>query len=379
MSANGITHYDQSVEEQLFSQRFGERSVREFSAWEKDCYNGVKMLTAFQQQGQIYLPERPHKAPLVFSGTIGQVMEDFLRYKKTEERLSKIRLDCYQRHLFGFLTYCQGQQIESLQAIDEAVLLRYLGQLNPDTTPIMGAISALRGFIKYVFEQKLSVVDYSGKIPRYQRVSQPKLPSTYSVAEIEKLVAAQERSSASGKRNYAIILLAARLGLRASDICRLRFEQLQWHNSTIQIKQYKTGRELILPLLAEVGNAIIDYLKYARPQSGEPYVFLTQRPPFGPLLSSNVVTHVVQRAFTKAGLRTAERRFGPHALRHSLSKRMLETRTVLPVIAQVLGHQSSESTRYYLRIDLESFKQCMLEVPQVNTPFYEQQGGAFYE
>jgi integrase len=128
-----------------------------------------------------------------------------------------------------------------------------------------------------------------------------------------------------------------------------------------------------------VGNAIIDYLKYARPQSGEPYVFLTQRPPFGPLLSSNVVTHVVQRAFTKAGLRTAERRFGPHALRHSLSKRMLETRTVLPVIAQVLGHQSSESTRYYLRIDLESFKQCMLEVPQVNTPFYEQQGGAFYE
>jgi site-specific recombinase XerD len=379
MSTNGITRYDQSVEKQLLSHRFGERNLREFSVYEKECYNGVKMLTAFQQKGLIQLPERPRKAPLVFDGEIGQVMQDFLGYKKTEDRLSKIRLDCYQRHLFGFLTYCQGQQIESIQAIDLAVILRFIGQLNPNTTPVLLAISALRGFMKYVFEQKLSMVDYSGKIPRYQRVSQPRLPSTYSTTEIEKLIACQERSSATGKRNYAIILLAARLGLRASDICRLRFESLQWHTSTIHIRQYKTGRELILPLLAEVGNAIIDYLRYARPRSEEPFVFLSQRPPFGPFLSSNVVTHVVQRAFAKASLRTADRRFGPHALRHSLSNRMLQTRTALPVISQVLGHQSSESTRYYLRIDLESFKQCILEVPAVASTFYEQQGGAFYE
>jgi integrase len=95
--------------------------------------------------------------------------------------------------------------------------------------------------------------------------------------------------------------------------------------------------------------------------------------------SGTAITHVVQRAFTGAGLCTADRRFGPHALRHSLTKRLLEKMTPLPVITQVLGHESSESTGYYLRFDLESFKQCMLEVPPVAVTFYEQQGGVFYE
>jgi len=140
----------------------------------------------------------------------------------------------------------------------------------------------------------------------------------------------------------------------------------------------KTGKELVLPLLPDEGNAVIDYLRYARPESNEPYVFLTERPPYCPFPTSNVVTHVVQRAFRKAGVDTSGRKFGPHSLRHSLGFRMLEQNTVLPVISEVFGHQSTESTRYYLRIDLESMKQCMLEVPLVATSFYHQKGGMFY-
>jgi integrase len=140
----------------------------------------------------------------------------------------------------------------------------------------------------------------------------------------------------------------------------------------------KTGKELVLPLLPDVGNAIIDYLKYARPHSEEPYVFLTERPPYGSFSSSNVVTHIVQRAFRKAGIDIKDRRFGPHSLRHSLGFRMLEQNTVLPIMSEVFGHQSTESTRYYLRIDLESMKQCMLEVPLVADSFYTKKGGYFY-
>ncbi len=192
------------------------------------------------------------------------------------------------------------------------------------------------------------------------------------------MIGSVDRSSASGKRNYAIILIAARLGLRASDISRLKFDNLIWSSSTIEITQVKTGKELVLPLLPDVGNAIIDYLKYARPESDEPYVFLTERPPYGSFSTSNVVTHIVQRAFRKAGIDIKDRKFGPHSLRHSLGFRMLEQKTILPIISDVFGHQSTESTRYYLRIDLESMKQCMLDVPPVADNFYNQKGGYFY-
>ncbi|WP_431733805.1 tyrosine-type recombinase/integrase [Chondrinema litorale] len=147
----------------------------------------------------------------------------------------------------------------------------------------------------------------------------------------------------------------------------------------MNIKQYKTGKELTLPLLADVGNALIDYLKFGRPKNKISYVFLTERPPCGRLNSSNVVTHVVQRAFLRAGINTKNRRFGPHALRHSLSFSMLNAQTALPVITEVLGHKNTESTKYYLRIDLHSMRQCMLEVPIVSTDFYLQKHELFYE
>ena len=108
-------------------------------------------------------------------------------------------------------------------------------------------------------------------------------------------------------------------------------------------------------------------------------MFLSARPPYGPFRSTNVVTHVVQRAYRRAGIAIEGKRFGPRSLRHTLASRMLEQHTILPVISEVLGHESSESTRYYLRIDLASLRQCMLDVPPVGASFYEQKGGAFYE
>jgi integrase len=239
-------------------------------------------------------------------------------------------------------------------------------------------LSVIRNFVKYLVEQAIIQEDYLDRIPRYKQVNQAKLPSIYSNKEIDKLLKSIQRFNAIGKRDYAVILLAARLGLRASDIAFMKFDNILWETSTIKLNQIKTGRELILPLLPDVGNAIIDYLKYGRPVSEEPYIFLTLRPPYGHFESSNVVTHIVQRAFLNAGLVTKERRFGAHALRHTLGFRLLEESTVLPVISEVLGHKNTKSTRYYLRIDLQSMKQCMLDVLPVSTEFYTQKGGAFY-
>ncbi|MCX6253054.1 MAG: site-specific integrase [Bacteroidia bacterium] len=379
MALNGIKCYSHDVGEQILHHEFKDRRKAELSTNEKHFFNSIVMLTEFQELGQIKVPTCQHKEPITFSGPIGDIITGFLDYKRTEERLSIIRIHCYQLNLFRFLNYCNKKGICSIKDINLAVILLFIGELDlRKKIPVSSVISALRGFMKYAFEQKLLATDYSNKIPKYKSVIQPKLPSTYSKEEIEKLISSVERSSSIGKRNYAIILIASRLGLRASDISKLKFENLHWNTCTIEIMQFKTGKELVLPLLPDVGNAIIDYLKYGRPKSEEPYVLLTERPPFGHFPTSNVVTHVVQRAFIEAGIDIKGRRFGPHSLRHSLGFRMLEQSTVLPVIAEVLGHENTESTRYYLRIDLKSMRQCMLDVPPVPTDFYEQKGGAFF-
>lgn len=380
MADNGIARYGPEVEKRFLHNEFGERKGRKLNKYEQFLANGTRKLTEFQQTDKIDVPVRPKsKYPMEFNGGIGGSITGFIEHKRSEERLSDIRLHCHQRNLLPFHRYCIEEGIQSAADIDMAAILRYIGKLDcKRKTPLYLGISSLRTFMKYLFEQGISAVDHSLVIPSYRSVGQPELPSTYSRPEIEKLITSIERSSPIGKRNYAIVLLAARLGLRASDISRLKFSELDWDASTISIIQVKTGRELVLPLLPDVGNALIDYLKHGRPESGEPFVFLSERPPFGRFTTSNVVTHVVQRAFRKSGIGIKGRRFGPHSLRHSLASRMLEESTALPVITEVLGHESTESTRYYLRIDLRSMMQCTLEVPPVTAGFYLQKGGVFY-
>ena len=378
MFSNGFSHYDKSVEEQFLRFNFKNKSWKDLTVSQRVTYNGLKMLTEYHQTGKINIPSLPSKYPLDFRGPIGKVILDFLR-RRQQRGMSRSSLHNYQRHLYEFMEYCEKRGIGSVGYIDLPLLLHFINQYNCDKKTVMIVlISTLRIFLRYLFKENLTAIDYSSKVPRCKKVTQPKIPSLYSKEEVEKLIASVDRSSPTGKRNYAIIMLAARLGLRASDISRLKFKNLHWNTSTIEIDQVKTGNPLQLPFLPDVGNAIIDYLQYGRPVSEEPHVFLTGRPPYGCFTTSNVVTHVVQRAIIKAGIDTKNRRFGPHSLRHSLGFRMLEKSTMLPVISEVFGHKSSESTRFYLRIDLTSMKQCMLDVPPVPTEFYQQRGGAFY-
>lgn len=379
MDSKGYQQYNSEVESALFLEHFGGRSKRELHTREVRLYNGIKMLSDFMTLGKVNLFARQKLKPSVFAGPLGDAINSYVEYKRTVKRLSVISLSCHKRNLSKLYDYCIKENFTSVSDLDLPVFLLFINQLDSHyKTSVQNTLMTIRGFTTYLFNQKLIAKDYALAIPKFRKVDQAKLPSTYTKEEVEKLILSSERYSATGKRNYAILILAARLGLRASDICRLKFKNLHWPTSTIKIDQYKTGKELILPILPDVGNALIDYLKYSRPVSDEPCIFLTVRKPYVAFPSSNVVTHVVQRAFIKAGIDISSKRFGPHSLRHSLGFRMLEESTILPVISEVLGHQNSESTRYYLRIDLKSMEQCMLEVPPVASVFYGQKGGIFY-
>jgi len=260
--SNGIRRFNRDAGKQFLHYEFECRRFEELSHSERQFYRSIMMLADFQETGQIQGRSRFHQRPFIFRGTIGDIMTGFLDYIRFEKRLSLGRIHHYEPNLYRFLNYCDEKDISSIQDVNLAFVLHFIGEIGrKKEIPVYAVVSVLRSFLKYTFEQKLISIDISVGIPKYKTVNQPQLPSTYSTEEIEKLICSVDRSSPVGKRNYVIILLAARLGLRASDVTRLKFEGLHWSTSTIEIIQVKTGKELVLPLLPDVGNSIIDYLR----------------------------------------------------------------------------------------------------------------------
>lgn len=171
------------------------------------------------------------------------------------------------------------------------------------------------------------------------------------------------QSSAVGVRNYAMVLMAVRLGMRASDICSIEFKNIHWDRNTIEFVTEKTGKATVLPLTADVGNAIIKYLKDVRPDSQSTHIFLRMQAPYVKL-NPAAMHSIVTKAFRDAGIvAKAGRRHGPHALRASLATEMLEKEIPLPVISETLSHSNTDTTKIYLKVDMRHLRRIALDVP----------------
>jgi len=207
--------------------------------------------------------------------------------------------------------------------------------------------------------------DLSITVPSIRCSKKSKIPSAYSQKEIRQLLACVDRGNPKGKRDYAILLIAIRLGIRASDICKLTFHNFKWEFNTIEFRQNKTGDMMVLPLLNDVGEAVIDYIKYGRPAVETNKVFLRLCAPIGRLKAPtlhSIVTHYMNKAgiFIPKG-----KKHGPHALRHSLAAALLHNNTPIPVISEVLGHADSQTTSNYLKIDTLHLRKYALDVPPI--------------
>jgi integrase len=231
----------------------------------------------------------------------------------------------------------------------------------------------LKGFFTYLQSNQQLPNGLSLIPPRVNYKKGSKLPSTFTTDEVSALLNSIDRASPRGKRDYAILLLAIKLGMRSSDIRALRFENILWDKNLIKFTQKKTGKSTMLPLLTEIGNAIVDYLKYGRPESKEPYCFLRAMSPYTPMHYGEV-NSLTQQNLARAGIDLRGRKHGPHALRHSFASRLLEGKTPLPVISEAMGHSRTQSTMTYLRIDIDTLRQCALDVPALPSFFYPKRG-----
>ncbi len=368
MENTSVLYFSPSVGKDFIISILQNRPYQEQDKRNKELIRCANVLSEFQTTGTVQF--RSIRKTLEFTGEFGSLILDFIKHRKTlglaEDTLTNNKL-----YLHRFLEHLCKNNVTSILSLENRHILGFINSLGFYKKPTIHCIlSSLRAFLRFLYEKNFTNLDLAYLIPKDNYNKESKLPTTYTKEEIDRLIKAVERSSPKGKRDVAMILLAARLGLRASDICGLKFSNIQWETNSITLIQKKTQTQIELPILEEVGNAIIDYLKYGRPTSDLPYVFIRVGPPYCRLEEATLQS-IVSFYLNRAGIEHLEdKKQGPHALRHSLAAILLEQKTPLPVIAKVLGHDSTESTMSYLRIDLNSLRQCAIEVPSLFVNFY---------
>lgn len=373
MEKHGLKYISPAVCKDFLLQFYKGRTHKELTEKEKLIEKSVSVLSEFMENGSV---QRKCKVRYL-DGPIGLLMKNFLAYKQSL-RLKQVTLDKIESHMSNFNFWLSANGIFSIHDIKHHHIITFIKSLDPNKKALIhDTLMDLRGFFKFLYEKGIITTNISAFIPKDNYQKQAKLPAYYTEEEIEKLLESVDRGNIVGKRDYAILVLAAYLGLRASDIARLRFENLHWDQDTIILRQYKTGKNVSLPLLPVVGNALLDYIQYGRPKSNEQYIFLFVISPFLPI-RPQTIAGMIHRRFSHAGLKLTNRKHGGHALRHSLVKELLDNKQSLPVISEVLGHNNTSSTRHYIRIDTRSLGQCALDVPPVNQLFYNQEGGILW-
>jgi len=238
--------------------------------------------------------------------------------------------------------------------------INQIGKLSHST--ISGRLFIFRHFFNHLHQK--GITRYSGNelFPVIFTNKRERILSFYSLEEVRQVISAIDRTSPSGKRDLAIILLASKLGIRSSDICRLKMTDLHWERGTIEFIQYKTKIFQQLPLTETVQFALLDYIKNARPARSRDTIFIGIKNGYAPF--SNTCIHgFVSYYFKKVGIDISERKHGPHALRNSLATNLMHNNTPMHIIKDVLGHTNINMTKIYLNIDLDTLKQVALEVP----------------
>ena len=321
----------------------------------------INALSEYQMTGAVDMYLTALRTEYIFPEPFKESADLYLAYREKIGIIPK-SIQVSRLYLFRFFSFLDAKDIRSMDSITIPVVLDFLKSLSTFEKPTINTtMRAVRLYLKYCFENGLIRDNLFPKLPNPHYNRNSRLPSTYTAQEVSDTLSAIDMGNPCGIRDYAIILLLARLGLRSSDVANLRFSNIDWENDMIRLTQVKTGNPLELPLLSDVGEAIINYLKNARPKSDSDHVFIRIKPPYTEF-NPGAVGALVHERLLKAGIHLEGRKSGSHALRHSLAKRLLEHEIPLPVISEILGHTNSETTMTYLRIDINELKKCALEV-----------------
>jgi site-specific recombinase XerD len=297
-----------------------------------------------------------------------------------EEALSGYERFCHQqswsplgtirsrkRDIIRFLHYLDTYGIATVKKIQPSTVFQFMSscaQLKPAT--LAHLVSSIRSFLRYLCMRGFINSNLVEQVPTVRVRPDQRIPSVWRAEDVDALLAAVDRNSPCGKRDYAILLLAARLGMRVSDIRNLCFENLLWERARIEINRTKGGEPLALPLTEEIGHALIDYLRHGRPPSQHREVFLRAHAPFEPFGQDNNLHYIITRYRQRAAITLpVQNRRGMHSLRHTVASRCLEAGVPLETISGIMGHLSVETTRIYTKVNIEALQSVAIDPEEV--------------
>ena len=221
-------------------------------------------------------------------------------------------------------------------------------------------VASMRSFLRYLHYKGLNHQDLAKFVPRVARWSLSSLPKHLPARDVKRVLDACNRRTAMGRRNYAILLLLARLGLRAGEVIRLTLDDFDWEHARMTV-QGKAGRPAQLPLPADVASAIAKYVQRDRPRCADRAVFIRDHAPLVGLAKANSIAKIVKTALKAAGVKSA--RQGAHLLRHSLATDLLLHGASLDEIGEILRHRSPDTTAIYAKVDLTALRSLAVAWP----------------
>jgi len=281
-----------------------------------------------------------------------------LRVLSNEEWSPKLRRHQYNHAVIFFRWLQESRNYKTLKVVDENAVREHLVEC---AARMVGySLDNRRRALKKLFaflSEEGTVSESMSKLFLFKIPIEKKVKYFMPQDEIAAVLNAIDRNTVRGKRDYAVILLAAVTGLRRIDIVEMILDSLDWRNGEIRIAQEKTGKALALPLTADVGEAIHEYICSSRPHSESDKVFLSTRTPFG-AMHIGTLNKILKRYCVAAGLKTI---WGSHSLRRGLATSMVTAGVPVTTVAQTLGHSSIDSTKQYISLDRRHLKECALD------------------
>ena len=296
-----------------------------------------------------------------------RLFDEYVEYLTHNRALADSTIRIYCHYLIPFLQSLDGKDIvRSMSEVTPQqvhIFFAQHAQGKADTT--RGQIHAtLRTFFAFCAKQGYVAEHLAEAVPKVFRYRLANVPRDISEPDAQKLIESIGRSMRVGRRDYAIVMLLHTYGVRGAQIRALRLQDIQWRQNRIRFRACKGSKEIVDPLTDEVGESLLDYLRYGRPKTGYCEVFLTARAPFHPLkadsLYSMIASHMRRAGITGTAL-------GPHALRHGFATCMLSGGQSLKAIADMLGHRHVNSTFIYTKVDFETLKRMPLDWPEVQS------------
>jgi len=312
-----------------------------------------------------YCRRRVGTASWVVPGWFGEILTRYLDFVQRHRGLGRRTVSQYARKLSVFAQYLQQAECTQLETITPRHVRAFYENADGDR-PRRSYSSSLRAFFRWAASQDLVSAVLSDAVPRPRHYRLATLPDVLTDDDVERIVATVDRSTPVGRRDRAVLLLAARYGLRPCDIRQLTLDHIDWRQARIEIRQAKTGRPLVLPLLPDVADALSTYIRDGRPPSLSRAIFIRHRAPFEPFVAQNNLSTIMRAALHRAGLADRPGRRGLYLFRHTLATRLLAAGHPIKTIADVLGHASTDTTYGYARIELSNLRTVAIAEAEVD-------------